>query len=140
MKLRIARLCLDCEEIHDAQECPICASEAFAYLTRWVPVPDSADRPKPVPASVARPEARVDRERREKKATPAAPSSKWRLIVPGMVGVGVLGLAGWLWRGSARETPAGAKDAAARETETPASEQTTPTEQEDTAAADAVRE
>jgi hypothetical protein len=103
MKLRIARLCLDCEEIHDAQKCPICASEAFAYLTRWVPVPDSADRPKPAPASVES-QPRVDRERREKTATPAAPSSRWRLIVPGMVGVGVLGLAGWLWRGSAKDT------------------------------------
>ena len=105
MKLRVARLCLDCEEIHDAQECPICASEAFAYLTRWVPVPDSGPRPKP-PASVGPPQARIDRETRP---APAAPSSKWRLLVPGMLGVGVLGIAGWLWRGSAKDTPPGAQ-------------------------------
>jgi hypothetical protein len=38
MQLRVARLCLDCEELHDAQQCPVCASESFAYLTRWIPV------------------------------------------------------------------------------------------------------
>ena len=36
MRLDEARLCLDCEEIHDNQECPSCGSEAFAFLTRWV--------------------------------------------------------------------------------------------------------
>ena len=38
MRLRVSRLCLDCEEIHEEQQCPVCSSEAFAYLTRWVPV------------------------------------------------------------------------------------------------------
>ncbi len=38
MQLRVARLCLDCEELHDGQQCPVCASESFAYLTRWIPV------------------------------------------------------------------------------------------------------
>ena len=37
MQLRVARLCLDCEEVHDEYRCPICASEVFAFLTRWVP-------------------------------------------------------------------------------------------------------
>jgi pterin-4a-carbinolamine dehydratase len=34
MRLDDARLCLDCEEIHEEQECPSCGSEAFAFLTR----------------------------------------------------------------------------------------------------------
>ena len=38
MQLRTARLCLDCEELHEQQVCPVCASEAFAFITRWVPV------------------------------------------------------------------------------------------------------
>ena len=38
MQLRTARLCLDCEEVHDEQHCPVCASDSFAYLSRWVPV------------------------------------------------------------------------------------------------------
>jgi hypothetical protein len=28
---------LNCEEVHDAQTCPACASENYAYLTQWVP-------------------------------------------------------------------------------------------------------
>jgi hypothetical protein len=37
VQLRSARLCLNCEEVHDAQACPACASENYAYLTTWVP-------------------------------------------------------------------------------------------------------
>ena len=37
MKLTTARLCLNCDEVHDAQACPVCVSETFVYLTRWVP-------------------------------------------------------------------------------------------------------
>ena len=37
MQLDTARLCLNCEEIHDSRHCPKCASETFAYVTRWVP-------------------------------------------------------------------------------------------------------
>ena len=37
MQLHAARLCSNCEEIHDAQRCPRCGSGTFAYLTRWVP-------------------------------------------------------------------------------------------------------
>ena len=40
MQLRVARVCLDCEEIHDALQCPVCASQSFAYLTRWLPAPE----------------------------------------------------------------------------------------------------
>ena len=29
MQLRTARLCLDCEEVHDEAQCPVCASETF---------------------------------------------------------------------------------------------------------------
>ena len=46
MQLRIARLCLDCDELHDAQQCPVCTSETFAYITRWVPAPERRKRPR----------------------------------------------------------------------------------------------
>jgi hypothetical protein len=46
MQLRIARLCLDCEDIHDSQRCPVCASETFSYLTKWVPVEERRARPR----------------------------------------------------------------------------------------------
>ena len=47
MQLRVARLCLDCDEIHDSQQCPVCASEAFVYLTRWVPAPERRIQSRP---------------------------------------------------------------------------------------------
>jgi hypothetical protein len=46
MQLRVARLCLDCDELHDAQQCPVCTSESFAYITRWVPAPERRQRPR----------------------------------------------------------------------------------------------
>src|SRR6185503_18315270 len=44
MQLRNARLCLDCEEVHDAQQCPLCTSEAYVPLTRWVEAPERRTR------------------------------------------------------------------------------------------------
>ena len=37
MQLRHARLCLNCEEVHAASHCPVCTSESFAYVSRWIP-------------------------------------------------------------------------------------------------------
>ena len=37
MQLRVARLCLDCEELHTDNACPHCASESYAFLTKWLP-------------------------------------------------------------------------------------------------------
>src|SRR5204863_6092877 len=37
MQLRVARLCLDCEELHTDTACPRCASESYAFLTKWLP-------------------------------------------------------------------------------------------------------
>ncbi|MEW5745249.1 MAG: hypothetical protein AB1805_07435 [Nitrospirota bacterium] len=42
MKLRDARLCLDCEEVYQAEgvlsaTCPVCGSESVTLLCRWVP-------------------------------------------------------------------------------------------------------
>lgn len=51
MQLRKARLCLDCEELHDQRHCPVCASEAYAFLTQWMPAPER--RKKPRHASIA---------------------------------------------------------------------------------------
>ena len=38
MQLRVARLCLDCEELHAESRCPKCISEHYAMLTTWLPV------------------------------------------------------------------------------------------------------
>ena len=38
MQLRVARLCLDCEEVFAGECCPVCASQRFAFITSWLPV------------------------------------------------------------------------------------------------------
>ena len=52
MQLKTARLCLNCDEVHDAQACPVCVSETFVYLTRWVPRSQPVTR-RAVPPRVA---------------------------------------------------------------------------------------
>lgn len=55
MQLRVTRLCLDCEELHDAQQCPVCASDTFAYLSRWVPSPERRLHTRPTRAPILSP-------------------------------------------------------------------------------------
>jgi len=92
MQLRNARLCLDCEEVHDAQQCPICASEMFTPITRWVVAPERRTRARVEPSS-SRAEiyrALIDAENR--------PSKTSRLLKGGALGVAALGLLGWFMR------------------------------------------
>jgi hypothetical protein len=96
MRLRDARLCLDCEEIHQDEICPICGSESFAYISRWVPVPDPDRAPRPASSA---PEAEVYRQLLGKE-TPAQKSQKRRGFKGGLLGLTALGLAGWAWRSS----------------------------------------
>ncbi len=41
MKLRDARLCINCDEVYEAigayGRCPACASEAFRLICEWIP-------------------------------------------------------------------------------------------------------
>ena len=94
MKLGVARLCLDCDEVHDQERCPTCASEVFAFLTRWVPR-SSGRLAQPTRPSVEHPDLDAYRQITGQKP---ANSSKGRLLMRSAVGLGVLGLAGWMWR------------------------------------------
>jgi hypothetical protein len=91
MQLHVARLCLDCNEVHDTQDCPKCGSEAFAYLSRWVPVPERRLRVR----TATSPEAEVYRELIE---PPSSTPPRGRLLKRSAVGISVLAVAGWLWR------------------------------------------
>ena len=91
MQLRVARLCLDCEEVHDGNHCPVCASEAFAFLSRWVPTP----------------------ERRTARRPPKAPAAMSPRNT--LVGVGVLGAAAFALTRWSRAAKAKLEDAAARQ-------------------------
>ena len=85
MQLHVARLCLDCNEVHEANDCPRCGSESFAYLSRWVPAPERRAATRPATS----PEAEVYREL-------IAPSpARGRMLKRGAIGLGVLAAAGW---------------------------------------------
>jgi hypothetical protein len=88
MQLRFARVCLDCEEVHDAQKCPVCASETFAFLTRWVPV-DEQRRTRSLP---------------QQQSAEAAGSGRW--VKRGVAGVALVAAGQWLWRASRPANPA----------------------------------
>jgi hypothetical protein len=97
MQLRVARLCLDCEEIHDQPACPICSSESFAYITRWIPQVENVVRPRTTPAP-ARETAETYRELIA-PTPPASASRRW--AKRGAVVLGAIGLASWAWRQAA---------------------------------------
>jgi hypothetical protein len=95
MQLRSARLCLDCDEVHDAQQCPQCASEIFAFITRWVPIPDRPQPKHPGPEASS-PEALG--AYREILSPDQNRGGKWGTIRRGAVGIALFGIAGWIWR------------------------------------------
>jgi hypothetical protein len=99
MRLMNARLCLDCEEVHDQQHCPVCSSESFAFLTRWVvpsdTVSDSARTARP-PDPVGRRE-QVDAYRQILNPNSQAPR-RGRMVAGGALGLALIGLARLVWR------------------------------------------
>lgn len=114
MKLDAARLCLDCEEIHDSQICPICSSEAFAYLTRWVSpaierdpavAAPAAERPATVRASRTPEQIEAYRQILEGK-----PRGRAGLVTGGVLGLAAVSLAGWAIRSSVRKRAAERSD------------------------------
>jgi hypothetical protein len=81
MQLRAARLCLDCEEVHESQQCPICLSEACVFMTRWIPAEER--RTRRLPSAV--------------KVTPV-PSNSARWVKRGVFGLAVFAASRWLWQ------------------------------------------
>ena len=96
MQLRLARLCLDCEEIHDAQQCPVCASEMFASISRWVPAPERRGQPR-----TTQPTPRAEVYSALLDAKPQ-PSNGMRLLKQGVLGLTAVGLVGWFMRSPRR--------------------------------------
>jgi hypothetical protein len=97
MQLRTARLCLDCEEVHDAQRCPVCASETFTFITRWVPAPERRRRPR----TTSSPEAEVYRRL---VSGELSPSPARRILKQGVVGLTAIGLVGLFWPRKSNQT------------------------------------
>ena len=91
MQLRVARVCLDCEEIHDAQQCPACGSESFAFISRWVPVPERRARARP---TVGENHAETYRQL---LATDHAQPARMRWLKRGAFGLAAVAAARWMW-------------------------------------------
>src|SRR5207245_9275946 len=93
MQLHIARLCLDCEEIHDQQTCPICSSESFAYISRWIPAPERRrTRPRVQESGET---ADVYRQLLNPETKPSG-ARRW--VKRGVLGLTAVGIAGWALR------------------------------------------
>ncbi|MGH9140470.1 MAG: hypothetical protein ACRD2I_04930 [Vicinamibacterales bacterium] len=102
MQLRLARLCLDCEEIHDQQSCPVCSSESFAYITRWIPRPDGLAHQRPAPSRET-----AETYRELINPTPRTSGTR-RWAKRGAVALGAVGLVSWVFRQKAstgKQTP-----------------------------------
>ena len=95
--MRLARLCHDCEEVHAEQQCPVCASETFTFITRWVPAPERRKRPRPTTS----PEAEIYRQLTNPDEHIGGSG---RLLKRAAVGLTAIGIAGWLW-GRSRPNP-----------------------------------
>ena len=93
MQLRVARLCLDCEEVHDAQICPRCTSETFAFLSRWIQAPERRTQPRTENPNPPRQAPRVEQVR----------PARGRWLKRGAL-LAALGVGGWLWRQNATKT------------------------------------
>jgi hypothetical protein len=92
MQLHAARLCFNCEEVHDEPVCPACGSDSFAYLSRWIP---TSERPARVRERPSREAADTYRQLLE---APHEKSGKTRWMKRGIVGLAAIGMAGWAWR------------------------------------------
>ena len=116
MRLSEARLCLDCDEVHADLRCPMCASESFAFIKRWVATSEKRSRPASPPAT--------NEDHAETLATYRAllapndqpRSAVGRLLRGGAVGLALVGAAGWLLQRNLQH-----KDSATRPSSPPGS-------------------
>jgi hypothetical protein len=112
MQLRNARLCLDCEEVHDAQQCPVCASESFTFMTRWVQAPERRERPRVQEPS--RPEE-LQAYRTLLDASHKPNGRGWQLVRHGAMSLALVGVASWLWKSASAEAAGKASGASRTE-------------------------
>ncbi|HEX2443606.1 MAG TPA: hypothetical protein VHJ77_06640 [Vicinamibacterales bacterium] len=103
MRLAVARICLDCDEVHDAGECPVCGSETFAFLTRWVTPTsrgsqDNVQRPRRAADGPARTEQIAALRKILKPEEEPEQRPRWPLLARGAVGLALVGLARLAWR------------------------------------------
>ena len=97
MQLRNARLCLDCDEVHAEQHCPICASESFAFIKRRVPASERRARQRPPDMAVTNRDT-INTYKELLATNGESRLTAWQLVRGGAVSLAILGAAGWMWR------------------------------------------
>jgi hypothetical protein len=110
MHLGVARLCLDCHEIHEYDRCPACTSEAFAYIRRWIALDNVASRP---PTGQENSPAGEKIETYRQILQPAASgsrSTRWLRNGSLLLAAGYLARWGWHLAGRHANDPNGEKD------------------------------
>src|SRR5437660_9558265 len=95
MQLHAARLCLDCQEVHAEPRCPVCTSESFAVLSRWIPAQERRSRERLPAGSDAAETYRRLLANNETGKSPARWPRRMAFLV-------ALGVGGWLWRRPSR--------------------------------------
>ena len=104
MHLSVARICLDCQEIHEDDRCPVCTSEAFGFITRWVKLdatPRASEEKERVLTST-----KLEDYRQILNPTPQrAPTAGWLRKGGLVVAAGVLARLGWHLAAQQNRTP-----------------------------------
>ena len=96
MHLGVARLCLDCHEIHEYDRCPACMSEAFAYITRWIKLDTIGSRPRSEPENNPAEVEKIDSYRQILHPTAnGARATKWLRNGSLLVAAAYLARLGW---------------------------------------------
>jgi hypothetical protein len=113
MQLHAARLCIDCQEIHEDQMCPVCSSETFAYISRWVPAPERRVKPRASPSNDD-----VEVYRQLLSGEPAQPTAM-RWLRRGAFGVAALGAAAYAWKRTGNNEPGKTEPAKTDRTKNP---------------------
>jgi hypothetical protein len=75
--------------------CPVCSSETFAYISRWVPAPERRVKPRAEPAND------VEVYRQLLSGEPAQPTAM-RWLKRGAFGFAALGAAAYAWKRTGR--------------------------------------
>jgi hypothetical protein len=103
MKLDVARLCLDCEEVHERQHCPSCGSEVFAFLTRWIEPAAELRGRRPRPPQEPPPHG--EQLEAYRQLLNGERPRRTSLMTKSVLGLAAFSLAGWAWRSASRPRP-----------------------------------
>jgi len=98
MRLAVARLCIDCEEVHDGDRCPVCGSETFAFLKKWVLPTALAEGSLGIRQNVRSSGSPKQLKSYQQLLEPDRPPSRKRsLIARGALGLAILGAVRLVW-------------------------------------------